>query len=147
VGQNDRVADDDVKRFAALLRKKEADEQHARVTAQAEVDERRAKADLARQVEMARATKDQVAARLRDIRKGKASTEQIAKAEADYRAALATLLELEQGTRPAWAPAPPPPPEPDVLEVEPDPVVGEASSGVHESVVADRHAESIPVEP
>jgi multidrug efflux pump subunit AcrA (membrane-fusion protein) len=144
VRQNDRVADDDVKRFAALLRKKDADEQQARDVAQAEVDERRAKAELARQVEVARATKDQVAARLRDIRKGKASTEQIAKAESDYRAGLATLLELEQGTRPAWAPAPP---EPEALEVEPDPVVGEAGGGIHESVVADGHAESAPVEP
>jgi hypothetical protein len=142
VRQNDRVADDDVKRFAALLRKKEADEQHARDVAQAEVDERRAKAELAHQVEVARATKDQVAARLRDIRKGKASTEQIAKAESDYRAALATLLELEHGTRPAWAPAPP---EPEALEVEPDPVVGEAGRGIDESVVADGHAET-PVE-
>jgi multidrug efflux pump subunit AcrA (membrane-fusion protein) len=133
-----------VKRFAALLRKKEADEQHARDVAQAEVDERRAKAELARQVEVARATKDQVAARLRDIRKGKASAEQIAKAEADYRAALATLLELEQGTRPAWAPAPP---EPEPLEVEPDPVVGEAGGGIHESIVADGHAEPTLVEP
>jgi hypothetical protein len=144
VRQNDRVADDDVKRFAALLRKKEADEQQARDVAQAEVDERRAKAELARQVEVARAAKDQVAARLRDIRKGKATTEQIAKAEADYRAALATLLELEQGTRPAWAPAPP---EPEPLEVEPDPVVGEASGGVDESIVADGHTESTLVEP
>lgn len=136
--QNDTVADDDVKRFAALLRKKEADEQHARHTAQAEVDERRAKAELARQIEVARASKDQVAARLRDIRKGNASAEQIAKVEADYRAALATLLELEQGTRPAWAPAPP---EPEPLEVEPDSVVGEAGGGIDESVVADGHAE------
>ncbi len=136
--QNDRVADDDVKRFGALLRKKEADEQHARDTAQAEVDAKRAKAELARQVEGARGTKDQAAARLRDIRKGKASAEQIAKAEADYRAALATLLELEQGTRPAWAPALP---EPEPLEVEPDPVVGEAGGGIDESVVADGHAE------
>jgi multidrug efflux pump subunit AcrA (membrane-fusion protein) len=144
VRQNDRVADDDVKRFAALLRKKEADEQQARDVAQAEADERRAKAELARQVEAARATKDQAAARLRDIRKGKATTEQIAKAEADYRAALATLLELEQGTRPAWAPALP---EPEPLEVEPDPVVGEAGGGIDESVVADGHAESTLVEP
>ena len=142
--QNDRVADDDVKRFAALLRKKEADEQHARDTAQAEVDAQRAKAELARQVEVARATKDQAAAWLRDIRKGKASTEQIAKAEADYRAALATLLELEQGTRPAWAPAPP---EHEALEVEPDPVVGEAGGGIDESLVADGHAEATLVEP
>ncbi len=142
--QNDRVADDDVKRFAALLRKKDADEQYARDTAQAEVDERQAKAELARKVEVARATKDQVAARLRDIRKGKASSEQIAKAESDYRAALATLLELEQGTRPAWAPAPP---EPDALEVEPDAVVGEAGGGIDESVVADGHPESTLVEP
>ena len=140
--QNDRVADDDVKRFAALLRKKEADEQHARDTAQAEVDAQRAKAELARQVEVARATKDQAAARLRDIRKGRASTEQIAEAEADYRAALATLLELEQGTRPAWAPAPP---EPEPLQVEPDPVVGDAGGDIHEGV-ADGHAET-PVEP
>jgi hypothetical protein len=144
VGQNGRVADDDVKRFAALLRKKEADEQHARDTAQAEVDERRAKAEFARQVEVARATKDQVAARLRDIRKGKASPEQIAKAEADYRAALATLLELEQGTRPSWAPAPP---EPEALEAQPDPVVGEAGGGIDEGIVADGHAEPTPVEP
>jgi hypothetical protein len=79
VRQNDRVADDDVKRFAALLRKKEADEQYARDAAQAEVDERRAKAEFARQVEMVRATKDQAAVRLRDIRKGKANTEQIAR--------------------------------------------------------------------
>ncbi len=139
--QNDGVADDDVKRFAALLRKKEADEQHARDTAQAEVDERRAKAELARQVEVARENKNQVAARLRDIRKGKATPEQIAKAEADYRAALATLLELEQGIRPAWAPAPPGP-----LEVEPDSVVSEAGSDVDESIVADGHAET-PIEP
>jgi multidrug efflux pump subunit AcrA (membrane-fusion protein) len=144
VGQNDRVADDDVKRFAALLRKKEADEQHARDTAQAEIDKERAKADLARQVEVARATKDQAAARLRDIRKGKASTEQIAKAESDYRAALATLLELEQGTRPSWAPAPP---EPEALEAQPDPVVGEAGGGIDEGIVADGHAEPTPVEP
>lgn len=142
--QNDRVADDDVKRFAALLRKKEADEQHARDTAQAEVDAKRAKAELARQVEGARGTKDQAAARLRDIRKVKASAEQIAKAEADYRAALATLLELEQGTRPAWAPAPP---EPKPLEVEPGSVVGEAGGGIDESVVADGHAESTLVKP
>jgi hypothetical protein len=144
VRQNDRVADDDVKRFAALLRKKEADEQHARDTAQAAVDERREKADLARRVEMARATKGQVAARLRDIRKGKASSEQIAQAEADYRAALATLLELEQGTRPSWAPASP---EVEALEAQPDPVVGEAGGGIDERVVADVHAEPTPVEP
>jgi multidrug efflux pump subunit AcrA (membrane-fusion protein) len=144
VRQNDTVADDDVKRFAALLRKKEADEQHARDTAQAEVDAQRAKAELARQVEAARGTKAQAAARLRDIRKGKASAEQIAKAESDYRAALAILLELEQGTRPAWAPAPP---KPESLEVEPDPVMGEAGGGIDESVVADGHAESTLVEP
>jgi hypothetical protein len=143
VRQNDRVADDDVKRFAALLRKKEADEQQARDTAQAEADERRAKADHARQVEAARATKDQVAARLRDVRKGKASAEQITKAEADYRAALATLLELEQGTRPTWAPAPP---EPEPLEVEPDTMVGDAGGGSEETLVADGHAESTAVE-
>ncbi len=142
--QNDRVADDDVKRFAALLRKKEADEQQARATAQAEVDEQRAKAELARQVEVARGAKDQAAARLRDIRKGQASGEQIAKAESDYRAALATLLELEQGTRPAWAPALP---VPEPLEVEPDPMVGEAGGGIDESIVADGHAESTLVEP
>ena len=80
-------------------------------------------------------------------RKGKVSTEQIAKAESDYRAALATLLELEQGTRPAWAPAPPAPSESEASEVEPDPVVGEAGGGIDESIVADGHAESTLVEP
>jgi hypothetical protein len=142
VRQTVRVADDDVKRFAALLRKKEADEQQVRDVAQAEADDRRTKAEHARQIEVARATKDQVAARLRDIRKGKATAEQITVAEADYRSALAALLELEQGTRPTWAPKLP---EPEPLEEEPDAVVGEA--GTADDGVADHHAEVAPVEP
>ena len=136
--QNDPVADDDVKRFAALLRKKEADEQAMRDAAQADADDRRTKAEHARSVEAARATKDRAATRLRDVRKGRATPEQIATADGDYRAALAALLELEQGVRPAWAPA---------LEVEPDPTVGDAGGGVDEAVVGDDHAEAIPVEP
>jgi hypothetical protein len=142
VRQNDGVADDDVKRFAALLRKKEADEQQVRDVAQAEADDRRARAEHARQIEVARTTKDQVAARLRDIRKGKATAEQIAKADADYRSALAALLELEQGTRPTWAPKLP---EPEPLEEEPDAVVGQAGGADHD--VADDHAEPAAVEP
>ena len=136
--QNDPVADDDVKRFAALLRKKEADEQAVRDAAQADADDRRTKAEHARSVEAARATKDRAAARLRDVRRGRATPEQIATADGDYRAALAALLELEQGVRPAWAP---------VLQIEPDAPVGDAGGGVDEAVVGDDHAEAVAVEP
>ena len=51
----------------------------------------------------ARATKDTAASRLRDARRG-TNNARITEAEADYRAALALVLEREQGTRPTWAP-------------------------------------------
>jgi multidrug efflux pump subunit AcrA (membrane-fusion protein) len=102
-------ANDDVKRFSAFLRQKEADEQQARDDDQARIRAETAAADAAKALAAAKQTKADAAARVREIRRGHHSQEQLARAEAEYRRALAAEVELESGTRPTWAPAVPEP--------------------------------------
>lgn len=124
--------DDDVKRFAALLRKKDADEQAVRDAEKARAEDERVKAEAARVLGLAKQDKEAAAARMRELRRRTYTPAQLAAAEADYRAALARELELQSGERPTWAPAPV-----ALLEVEPDPVVGESGGGVDEAISAD----------
>jgi hypothetical protein len=90
------MADDDVKRFAALLRQKEENE---RAAEQRERDERAA----AKRLASATKAKEDAAAALRDARRG-GRADRMTEADAAYRAALAELVEIESGKRPEWAP-------------------------------------------
>ena len=89
---------DDVARFSSLLRAKGAAEQ-------AERDAEQARADAARALAAAQGAKASAVARLKSVRASRSTPDEIAAAEADYRMALAGLVELEQGQRPSWAPA------------------------------------------
>lgn len=89
---------DDVARFSSLLRAKGAAER-------AERDAEQARADAARALAAAQGAKASAVVRLKSVRASRSTPDQIVTAEADYRMALAALVELEQGQRPSWAPA------------------------------------------
>lgn len=89
---------DDVARFSSLLRAKDAAERSERAAEMA-------RADAARALTAAQDAKASAVARLKSVRATRSTPDQIAAAEADYRMALAALVELEQGQRPSWAPA------------------------------------------
>jgi hypothetical protein len=101
-------AADDIRRFAQLVK---ASEQKAKADRDAErrrVAEEQRIADEAeaeaRRLEDAVAAKERAARTLKERRARGASAGLIAEAEATYKAALATLLTVEQGEPPAWAP-------------------------------------------
>lgn len=102
---------DDVKRFAALLRKKDADQLAAQEAEQARIDAERSRAEAARALAAAKQAKSAAAGRLKELRRSKYTSEALARAEGDYRSALAAEVELESGTRPSWASAIPAPAE------------------------------------
>lgn len=66
-------------------------------------------ADLAARHVVLQEAKAAAAARIKRLRSTEGRREQIAEAEAAYRAALAELTEFETGERPHWAPAAPEP--------------------------------------
>jgi ATP-dependent exoDNAse (exonuclease V) alpha subunit len=118
IEQNGAMADDDVKRFAALLRQKE---QNERAAEQKERDDRAA----AKRLAAATKAKEDAAEGLREARRS-GKTDRIAEADAAYRAALAELVEIESGKRPEWAPAVVEPVvEPDVEPVAADELAAE----------------------
>ena len=119
MAQNEGMANDDVKRFSELLRNKEAAEQAA---AEAE----RAARAAAKRLATARADKDAAVEALRVARQ-RGGAEQVAEADAKYRAALAVLVEVEQGKRPDWAPAEPVAETPEAAE----------SASVHDGVAPE----------
>ena len=102
----------DVARFAELVRAQRKREQ-AQVA-----DDRRRAADERRRADEAQAesrrhadardAKERAARQLKQVR-ARGSNVAVAEAEAGYKQALADLLAIEQGARPAWAPAPPEP--------------------------------------
>jgi hypothetical protein len=96
MAQNGFMANDDVKRFGELLRKKEEVERSA---AAAE----RAEREAAKRLAAALAGKEQAAEALRAARQS-GRADRVAEADVGYRAALANLVEVEQGKRPVWAP-------------------------------------------
>ncbi len=105
----DPSPDADVARFADFLRQR-AEQERAR---RADVErQRRDEATARRQAEddrarlaQARDAKDRAVRRAKELRARRAPAPDIAAADAEYRAALADLEELETGRRPAWAPA------------------------------------------
>jgi hypothetical protein len=92
------MANEDVKRFSELLRKKEATEQAA-------VAAERAARDAAKRLAAAKADKESAEALRLARQSGKA--DRVAEADSRYRSALAALVEVEQGKRPDWAPVEP----------------------------------------
>ena len=109
---------DDVKRFAALLRKKDAEEVAASEAVQAQADAERARLQSAAALAAAKEARSAAASRLKDLRRGRFTPEALVRAEADYRSALAVEVELESGNRPTWARAlPAVSPEPDPTAV------------------------------
>lgn len=99
----------DVRRFAELLRAKEANERESAAAERrrAAADRERLDAERAqlRLLDDARSAKERAARRLKEVRAGRSSNAAVAEAEAAYKVALADLLAAESGERPSWAPA------------------------------------------
>ena len=133
----------DVARFADLVRAQRKREQAK------QADDRRRVADDRRKAEEAQAesrrhadagdAKELAARQLKQVR-ARGSNAAVAEAEAAYKQALADLLAIEQGERPAWAPAPP---EPEAAEPEPAELEG-AEPSSHESAATDASAPDEP---
>jgi hypothetical protein len=104
-------AAEDVRRFAQLMKAKQdkerKDQADARQRAAAEKRRVEDEAAEARRAADAASAKDRAARRLRDAR-ARGRADEVAEAEAAYKAALAEQITVEQGERPTWAPAPPP---------------------------------------
>jgi len=104
-------AEDDIRRFAQLVK---ASEQKARAERDAErqrlVEERRVADEAqaeARRFDDATSAKERAARTLKERRARGASAGSIAEAEGAYKTALAALVTIEQGEAPDWAPAAP----------------------------------------
>ncbi len=108
---------DDVARFSALLRAKDSAERQAKTDESNRVRNERA-------LVAAREGKDAAAQHLKQAQ-ARARPDKVAAAQDQYKVALATLLELESGVRPTWAPAVP----------EPESVVGEVDEALQGSEV------------
>lgn len=93
------AANDDIARFSTLLRAKDEAEQQQK-------DAERARIRRERELARAQDAKAAAAQELKAVRQRKHTDDELRGAETRYRIALADLLELEQGERPAWAPVP-----------------------------------------
>jgi hypothetical protein len=98
----------DVARFAAFLQDRDRAERQEQKQAG---ERRRAEAEVRQEAEAAqsrldeaRRRKDRAVRRAKDLRSRRAPADEVAAADAAYRAALADLEELETGSRPPWAP-------------------------------------------
>ena len=91
-----RGVDPDVALFAKLVREDEEAERRA-------ADDQRRRRDEAERGERLRSAKDDAARHLKDLRAKGAPVATVAEAEAAYRAALAEVVAMESGQRPAWA--------------------------------------------
>ena len=130
----------DVARFAALVRAQRKREQAKLADDRRRVADDRRKAEEAqaesRRHADARDAKERAARQLRQVR-ARGSNAAVAEAETAYKQALADLLAIEQGERPAWAP---PPPEREVeaaTEPEAEPEAEAELLGEAEPDVAD----------
>jgi hypothetical protein len=101
----------DIARFADFLRERDRSAKAER----AEADRRRWEQDEARRereasqarLSEAKARKERAVRQAKELRAKRAPAAEVAAADAEYRAALADLEELETGQRPSWSPAPP----------------------------------------